>query len=382
MHSLAQDHASGLLKACEPPCLSLYQSTHRHHPSKRQDPLRFKRLVKSLEESLLQAHPKRDVETLIEPFRKLADDQPFWNRTGDGLAVLGARGFFRVYLLQRPVRDLAVVADSFHMKPLLRVLQSADRYQILSLSRQQIRLFEGNRDALGEIELAPGVPRTVTEALGEEHTEKYQAIFSYGSGTRGPAMHHGTGAKKDDVDLDAERFFRAVDRALLEHHSRPSGLPLLLAALPEYHKLFREVSHNSYLMDVGLEANPESLDLEQLRERAWQVVLPQYLARLESLVEEFGTAESKGRGTGDVAGAARAAFEGRVRILLVDADRHLPGRVDLATGAIELGEPGTPGFDDLLDDVCELVLSKGGKVVVVPTERMPTDSGLAAIFFY
>jgi len=37
------------------------------------------------------------------------------------------------------------VADSFHTKPLLRVLQSADRYQILALNRHEAKLYEGNR---------------------------------------------------------------------------------------------------------------------------------------------------------------------------------------------------------------------------------------------
>ena len=46
-------------------------------------------------------------------------------------------------------------------------------------------------------------------------------------------MHHGHGGKKDEADIDAERFFRAIDRAVLEHHSRPSGPPLMLAALSD-----------------------------------------------------------------------------------------------------------------------------------------------------
>jgi hypothetical protein len=39
-----------------------------------------------------------------------------------------------------------------------------------------------------------------------------------------------------------------------------------------------------------------------------------------------------------------------------------------------------PQVDDLLDDLAELVLSKGGQVVVVPTVDMPTTAGVAAIF--
>ena len=44
-----------------------------------------------------------------------------------------------------------------------------------------------------------------------------------------------------------------------------------------------------------------------------------------------------------------------------------------------LGADWKGSVDDMLDDLAELVLTKGGEVVVVPSERMPTDSGLAAI---
>ncbi len=39
-----------------------------------------------------------------------------------------------------------------------------------------------------------------------------------------------------------------------------------------------------------------------------------------------------------------------------------------------------PGTGDMLDDLGELVLRKGGEVVIVPAERMPTKSGLAATY--
>jgi hypothetical protein len=37
-----------------------------------------------------------------------------------------------------------------------------------------------------------------------------------------------------------------------------------------------------------------------------------------------------------------------------------------------------PELDDLLDDLGELVSSKGGNVVVVPPKEMPTKTGAAA----
>ncbi len=126
-------------------------------------------------------------------------------------------------------------------------------------------------------------------------------------------MHHGHGGKKDEVQIDAERFFRAIDRAVLEHHSRPSGLPLILAALPEHHHLFRQVSQNPFLMAEGLTINPDALPIDELRERAWQVVEPQYQARLAALADEFAVAQSKGLGSDDLAQVLRRPPPGGLR---------------------------------------------------------------------
>src|SRR5215208_4874838 len=221
--SIVQDDLRTFLAEHEPPCLSLYLPTHRRHPENLQDPIRYKNLIKALEESLLSRYPPGQIGTLLNPFRTLARETEFWNHTWDGLAVLGAADLFRAVKLQRPVSELALVANSFHIKPLLRILQSADRYQVLSINRRQIMLYEGNRDHLDEMELAAGVPATITEALGDELTDPHQTVASYGGTGQGSSMRHGHGSKQDEVEIDEQRFFRAVDRAILERHSQPSG---------------------------------------------------------------------------------------------------------------------------------------------------------------
>ncbi len=364
------------------PCLSLYQPTHRHHPENQQDPIRFRNLVRTIEQSLRQKYPTREVRPLLEPFQDLAHQHDFWNHTLDGLAILGAPDMFRIYKLQRPVTELAIVADSFHTKPLLRILQSADRYQVLGLSRGAIKLFEGNRDVLDEIDLAPDVPRTITDALGKELTEPHQTVASYGGvGGSSGAMRHGHGGKDDEIDIDVERFFRAVDRSILEHHSRPSGLPLLLAALPEHHSVFQKVSHNPFLMSDGLKIHPDAISIDELRERAWHIVEPRYQERIAQLVDGFGQAKPRGLVADEVTQVAAAAVSGRVGTLLVEADREIPGHIS-ANGQVEFSDISHPQVDDLLDDLAELVLNKGGQVVVVPSERMPTETGAAAIYRY
>lgn len=116
-----------LIQAHEPPGISLYQPTHRHHPDNQQDPIRFRNLVWAIEDSLAQKYSSRDTRALLAPIEALKADAAFWNHTLDGLAVLAAPELFRVFQFQRPVREMAVVANSFHVKPLLRVVQTLRR---------------------------------------------------------------------------------------------------------------------------------------------------------------------------------------------------------------------------------------------------------------
>ncbi|MGE3784886.1 MAG: hypothetical protein AB7H71_19340, partial [Alphaproteobacteria bacterium] len=306
MDALERDYRTVLLAAREPPCLSLYQPTHRRHPENQQDPIRFRNLLKAIETALDRDHPRRETRTLLAPFHALADDRTFWNHTLDGLAVLAAPDLFKVYRLQRPVPERTVVADSFHTKPLLRILQSADRYQVLGINRHNLRLFEGNRDALDEIEPAPGVPRSLAEAVGQEVGEPERRSRVYGPASPGSTTSHGTDVRQDEVERDTVNFFRAVDRAVLDRYSRPTGMPLLLAALPEHHHLFRSVSRNPFLLAEAIDVYPDNLSIDALRERAWQLMLPHYLKRLGGFIERFGAARSVGLGAGDLAEIARA----------------------------------------------------------------------------
>jgi len=381
MNTLTKESLAETMATHPAPCLSLYQPTHRQHPENQQDPIRFRNLVKKLKASLLQAYTPTETRLLLKPFDELASDIDFWNHTLDGLAVLGSSDGFRVFHLLRPVTELTIVAGSFHIKPLWQFFQSVDRYQVLGLSLDKIRLFEGDRDALEEVELAAGVPRTITEALGAELTEQDQTIAYYGGiGGTSKAMHGGNGGKADDVDLDAEKFFRSIDRAVLAHHSRPTALPLILAALPEHHHRFHSISQNPFLMTGGITVNPDAVTKDTLRALAWQVVGPQYEARLTKIEDDFKQARGTGRGSDSLPEISAAAASGRVATLLVEADRQIAGHLDDGTGKIVGGVLNNPRVDDLLDDLGELVSKMGGEVLVIPAARMPSRTGVAAIY--
>lgn len=379
MHSLVDDFAGHVFHNPVGPCLSLYQPTHRSHPDKGQDRIRFGNLVKAAEALWQERYSGHDPEPLMANLHKLGEERNFWNHTLDGLAVLLSPTLFRVYRLQRPVTELAVVADSFHIKPLLRMVQSADRYQVLAINRHTAKLFVGNRDALDPFEAGDDFPATLQAVLGEDPLRGRPAAWSRGASASTAGVRDGQVEKGDLIDADTEQFFRAVDRAVAEQFSRPSRLPLMLAALPEHQSMFRKLSHNAFLLPQGIDTHADAMSLETLRERAWQVMEPRYLERLAGLVDMYHAARARWLANDDVAQVARSAASGRVSTLLVEADRQVYGRMETGNGAVEFA--GADERDgDLLDDIAEAVLAHGGQVVVVPGPRMPSTTGLAAIY--
>ncbi|MDX2353828.1 hypothetical protein [Stutzerimonas xanthomarina] len=384
---LDRETMSQLLAKREAPCLSLYQPTHRSFPERQQDPIRFKHLVRELEDSLKQQGRGDQAKALLKPFQDLMNDPDFWNSNRDGLAVFGAVDYFEVFRLQRSVPELAVANDRMHLKPLLRIAQSADRYQILAITLNSVRLFEGNRDGIDEVRLGDGVPKTLEEALGRDLTEKGQTGFPQGysrASERGDPMQveSGGAGRQDEIDRDRERFFREVDRAILEHHSRKSRLPLILAALPEHQFHFRKLSHNEFMLSEGIESDASLLSHDELRQKSWMVMQPRYIKRLEGFINQYGVSHGQGLATDQLEQIGQATLEGRVATLLVEAERQIPGIVDKQQGKAVAVEDDTATTPDLLDELTIWTLEQGGEVIAVPTDRMPTESGAAAIYRY
>ncbi|HBS79791.1 MAG TPA: hypothetical protein DD989_14265 [Pseudomonas sp.] len=384
---LDRETMSQLLAKREAPCLSLYQPTHRSFPERQQDPIRFKHLVRELEDSLKQQGRGDQAKALLKPFQDLMNDPDFWNSNRDGLAVFGAVDYFELFRLQRSVPELAVANDRMHLKPLLRIAQSADRYQILAITLNSVRLFEGNRDGIDEVRLGDGVPKNLEEALGRDLTEKGQTGFPQGysrASERGDPMQveSGGAGRQDEIDRDRERFFREVDRAILEHHSRKSRLPLILAALPEHQFHFRKLSHNEFMLSEGIESDASLLSHDELRQKSWMVMQPRYIKRLEGFINQYGVSHGQGLATDQLEQIGQATLEGRVATLLVEAERQIPGVVDKQQGKAVAVEDDTATTPDLLDELTIWTLEQGGEVIAVPTERMPTESGAAAIYRY
>lgn len=381
MYEIVKDFPNKIIFEKEGPFMSLYQPTHKSRPENMQDPIRFKNLVQQLENSLKKGYPEQ-VDKLMKPFYDIAEDKIFWNNTSEGLVVLANKNKCVVYKLNRSVDELAIVANSFHIKPLIRNFQSADNYHVLGITRNDFNIYEGNRYGIEMIDLDKDTPKTLEEVLGDEYTQSHINTGRYSGGVTGSPVFHGHGGRKDEVEIDTERYFRYIDKFILENFSNEMKLPLILVALDEHQGEFRNITKNKYLLDEKVSKDPEALAREEIKELTWNEMETLYIQKTKDLVDRYGLQSSKFLGTDDLAEIARAALEGRIDTLMIESGHIEPGMVNRQTGEIERGNLDNPEFDDILDDLGEMALKSQSEVVVLPKERMPSNRGIAAIFRY
>ncbi len=380
MYEIVKNFPHELFKTEAETFISLYQPTHRHGPENQQDPIRFKNLIRKIEQSLKGKYDNKKIEALLKPFEALAGDNNFWQHAAEGIAVFATENDCIVYELQRPVEELAIVAESFHIKPLIRIFQSADRYHLLGINQNEFALYEGNRYGVEKVEIDSEIPQTAKEILGDQFTES--TVTAGGRGAGGTVVFHGSGSKKDEVDKDMERFFRTVDRIILDNYSRPMEIPLILVSLDEHHTPFHNISHNPFLLKEGIKTDYSTLSIAELRKSAWEKMEPIYIEKTKKLVDKFENSRAQDQGSDDIVQVAKAAAENRISGLLIESDRIIPGKVDSNTGEMTEEELGNPLVDDILDDLAELVFKNKGEVVMLPKERMPSNTGVAATYRY
>lgn len=363
------------------PCVSLLMPTHRTAPDKNGDPITFKNLLKDIKQAL------GDEAELLAPLEKLAEDRDFWNYQSYGLAIYINPERINVFQVPITLPAIAIVADSFHIKPLYRYFQDNQPFQLLAISQDDVKLYQGDRYHLEPVELAGNVPLTMEEALGSELTDNHlNTAFSTGNGSRKQANQgtgnvvHGYQEKSNEQQNDAERFFRIVDKSIYEHYTKPTNLPLILASLPEHQTIFRKQSKNPHLMAEGINQNTRNLSAEKLSELAWELIAPQHEQQIQKLLDHQQAAEQVGRSHWELSEVVKDALDGKIETLLIEEDRMILGKIISAERRIQFPTVDAEElFDDLLDDLAAMVVEKSGSIMVLQKEQMPHQTGAVSI---
>lgn len=382
MNTLTQDELKTLLGKHQGFCISLFMPTFRTGAESQQNQIRLRNLLRSAEERLLAGGLRpQEIKTLQEPAQALLGNVLFWRRQSDGLAIFISADLFRCFCLPEAFSELLVVADHFHITPLLPLLSGDNRFYILALSQKEVRLLEGTGKNIREIELE-SVPKSLAEALQYDELGK-QIRFRAGAAGGGDhsTMVSGHGAEIDDTKDNLLKYFRLIDRGLHDL-LKDERAPLVLAGVDYLFPIYREANTYPRLIEEGIPGNPQGISAELLHHATLKIVKPYFQKAENDAVAQYRQSSGTGLTSADSREIVPAAHHGRVGLLLIASGRQQWGTYNGENGAVQTHKQAGAKSEDLLEMAAIQTFLNGGTVFTLPPEKMPDKSDMAAVFRY
>jgi hypothetical protein len=259
-----------------------------------------------------------------------------------------------VSLPQSPT-ELVTAGTDCHIKPLLPLVAANQRFDILALSKANVRLLTAT-------------PFTWTELPLEALPIEAQAeLDSRPAVETGPGQNAAQDARKKLLVSSPHYIETAVKAAVGDNPA-----PLVLVADSHVAGHFRQQVEISQIHEQWLDLNPFALSDTELHARVLDVIRPELEADLNAVLEQVVAR----LGTGEANVAIRleeiltAAREGRVEAIVVAEDETVWGRLNQDGSVLAHGTP-VPYDADLLNLAAVLTLRHGGRAFAVPHERIP-----------
>lgn len=375
-------------------CISIYMPTHRFRSDWSQNTTRFKNLLRDVRNQLReQDHRESDIDEVLDEARQLLDRPGFWRSLSEGLAVFLTPDTSEFYRLPLPFDEVAIVEDRFHLKPLFPLIAANNRYYLLALSQNDVRLYQGTDQAISEVEAAE-IPTDIVTAIEQFEEPPEQGLQSHTQGApsspnsgRASQRRHGHGSSDDQSREPKDRlkrFFRRIDESVTDFIAGEE-VPLVLAGVSEYLPLYKSVNSYSHLVEDDIVAgNPEQLSLQELHREAWAVVQSVLRGVQEEELKRFTDLyhEDPKLASDDFHEIVPACAYSRVETLFVPSGQYRWGRFDPDTNTVEVHESQKPGDGDLLNYAALKSYLNGASVHVLPPDEMPGGRSVAAIFRY
>lgn len=347
------------------PAVSLYLRTTPLSEAAAADRIALKNLLKEAVRQLEEAGTeKRQIWPIEEAVTALVEDDEFWAFQANSLAILATPERVQTYRLPNRLASMVEVSDRFHLNPLLRCMTFPHHAYVLAIGMGAVRLVEVTPDLPPREVKIPGLPRDAAASLGRRsHVE------------RAGQMRSGEATSENAI---LARYARAVDQAL-----RPvlkgESVPLIVAAAEPMASVFRGVSRYGHVARQAIVGSADDVADHVLATEARRILDALYAEELADLARRFADRAAHGRGTTDVAQAARAATFGAVETLLVDMDSDISGSVDDADGTVVFAARPDAVNYGVVDEIARRVLRAGGRVVAARRADIPGQGELAAI---
>lgn len=385
MESFSKEMFEALANVHEKHCISIYLSPPTTEPDKRQQSvIKLKNIHRELMSRLQNYGMKKvECEEYLKPIKNLLElDNDFWMFPSRGMAIFLRRNDFRVFRFPFAFNETHYLADHFYLLPLSEIINQEWTFYLLGISINKVRLCKGNFYEMEEIDIGDEIPRSLTDALGEDYVQKSLQLRGRGDSNARPYYHgQGSGTEKEKKE-EVAKYFLQIDRALtnkLNHDDRP----LIFAGVDFLFPIYKQVNRYRHLLDTPIEGNFDEPDMQKLHRQALKLLMPHFEQEKAEKKKKFLALLSKGLSSYEMKNVIPATMAGRIETLFVKKNELFPGRYFRDDNRISVDEKIEPGVSDLLNMAAVETIMHNGSVYLVNGEEMPDEhSPVNAILRY
>jgi hypothetical protein len=314
--------------------------------------------IKTASSNLENVLPPSELKNFLEPIEWLQKSGRTLEKMRNNIGVFRTPKSFRVMNVPVYLESFCSLANSFHVKPLLKWLQNDEDFLLLGLEKGAAHLYHGEKYCLRLIDTV-----IFPESLRSPYTDFDHLNSELFKNQRQKTLETMEWLNDWIASLTCvsqPKLFVAGDALL----SSP-----LFKQLKYRNAVQPEIAYSFHQSDVVSIANRIR---EILRKEA-------HLAFFRS-IDQFHWADERKISNRNLFEIAKAAFAGRVKKLLISDSVNIFGKIDQNTGQLTLHPTDLDHEDDdILDDLAQMVLAKNGEVVIASRQDMPGKRPAIAI---
>ena len=356
------------------PCVSVIVPTHRISTNTKEDHIRLKNAIKRVSESLHEQYDKKKVTPLIERLEKIVENELDYANLLEGLGIFISPNLEKIVHIPFEVEERVIVDTSFEVRDLLLSLNRELDYNVLLLSENNIRFFQGKGRNLMEIQ-----DEQFQENFSGDEYEYQKANFI----NPAKGSPEGTAEKANEEQKKMKEFLKHLDNKLGNYINTKE--PLFLLGDKQILGEFTDVTHHPDAIQGKLPGNFQHLTVHEVADKV-QTEVKRYMHEhqekaLRNLEEEVGF----DRVSSGLPNVYRDAIEGKGATLLVEEGYSEPAYLDETNYQLALSPENTEGYKklhDAVDDVIEKVLEKNGTIQFVQNGKLQKYGKIAMILRY
>lgn len=365
-------------------CISFYMATNSTsvEANRQKDFITFKNKLQQLSALLKDKKvDQTEMERLLKPGYDLLRNEEFWSNLSQGLAVFIANGFFKYIRLPISPKEEMLINSTFYLTPLIPVMTSKDYFYVLVLSKKQAKLYRA--DAFG-MQYVPvqGMPKGIDDVVHFEQKGDKELIRTDTAGAGAGAAYHGMGTGRPEPKANIAMYFDEVDETLWKEALNKENVPLLLAGVEYLIPIYKQVAKYKPIWDDAITGSHEHEDIPSLYQQAREKMEPYFQERVTRALNVFGNQSATELTSSILEDVIPAAHYGRISQLFAAKGEHVWGRFDEMSNQLTIHATQEEEDECMVDKAVIKTLMNGGEVFILPADKVPGGSKLAAIMRY